>query len=661
MKPATAPALSFNRAPFGTLQRKCACGGSGRSGGECEECEKKKATLQRRAVNGTELGDAPPIVYEVLRSSGRPLDKSIRDYLEPRFGHDFSRIRVHDDAEAGDSANALNAEAYTVGSHIVFGPNRYHSDSIGGVHLIAHELAHSVQQSGQNPTLQKSLRVGGVDDPAEAAAEGAANAVLHSNRIPSIAPSEPVIRRRWVRAPTPDKNVRKVWDDIDPKTIYYVTRKRDIEAHTSTQWCPPSVTAGADRVNVWLRIEWCRGARGRVEIGADIPQELQNLIRDLVHSITSGGSAEDVVKKTNFAPYVNVVITKSGSWQLSSGIHITVGPSGVTGGGGQIGLEKEGWGKFSLEGGSEEVGGGKRDIRGMLKWTIPLGKVPRFECPVREKVTLVEVVKFTCEKYVFVPPKVPDFRTRYIYFQWASTDLNNNLAGEGDLTSGNLSALITDFKEGYRVSTITGFTSPEGPMGRLGRFEGNTKLAAERAEKAKDHVKDACLQTMGTWGLSPQLPRLSMRPSNPLDGCFVGGEKAVVPRGCGEGTAPRCTGGELYTKVVAGKELKGRKLTEFAVPAFEGAENEPQRTPELVKQLEQKKTLKEKAELIYPKLRRAEIVLVGQRTLKQGEVGYEKGTLRPSDEPCPPAAIKSAFPEKEEGPKGIPLLKCKGD
>jgi hypothetical protein len=88
---------------FGTLQRKCACGGSGGSSGssgasgssgECSECRKKKI-LQRRAAEGARPAVAPPIVHEVLRSSGRPLDAATRVFLEPRFGHRFSRIRVN--------------------------------------------------------------------------------------------------------------------------------------------------------------------------------------------------------------------------------------------------------------------------------------------------------------------------------------------------------------------------------------------------------------------------------------------------------------------------------------------------------------------------------------------------------------------------------------
>src|SRR5690348_2379195 len=82
--------------PTAQLQRKCACDGSSSHESDCEECKKKK--VQRRA-SGNAAGPAiaPPIVHEVLRSPGQPLDKQTRAFFEPRFGHDFSRVRVHTD------------------------------------------------------------------------------------------------------------------------------------------------------------------------------------------------------------------------------------------------------------------------------------------------------------------------------------------------------------------------------------------------------------------------------------------------------------------------------------------------------------------------------------------------------------------------------------
>ena len=131
------------------LQRKCSCGGSREMNGECEEC-KARGTLQRRASGTAEMSHAPAIVHEVLRSSGASLDGDTRSFFEPRFGYDFSRVRVHTDAHAAASAKAVGALAYTVGNDVVFGIGRYAPATSAGRRLLAHELTHTIQQSAES-------------------------------------------------------------------------------------------------------------------------------------------------------------------------------------------------------------------------------------------------------------------------------------------------------------------------------------------------------------------------------------------------------------------------------------------------------------------------------------------------------------------------------
>lgn len=135
------------RMPAPQLQRECACGGS------CSECRKGKQghqhpRLQRKSAGGSSLGptEAPPLVHQVLRSPGQPLDAATRTFMEPRFGHDFGRIQVHADSQAAMSARMIGAAAYTVENHIVFDTGRYNPATGEGGKLLAHELTHSVQQ-----------------------------------------------------------------------------------------------------------------------------------------------------------------------------------------------------------------------------------------------------------------------------------------------------------------------------------------------------------------------------------------------------------------------------------------------------------------------------------------------------------------------------------
>ncbi len=100
-------------------------------------------------------GGLPPSVSQVLASAGQPLDPATRAFMEPRFRHDFSRVRVHTDEQAAESARSVNALAYTVGRDVVFEGGQYAPRTEQGKRLLAHELAHVVQQSrgGQTPQV----------------------------------------------------------------------------------------------------------------------------------------------------------------------------------------------------------------------------------------------------------------------------------------------------------------------------------------------------------------------------------------------------------------------------------------------------------------------------------------------------------------------------
>ncbi len=86
-----------------------------------------------------------------MREGGQPLSESARSFFGPRFGHDFSQVRVHTDSRAAESARAFGARAYTIGSHIVFGAGEYQLATSAGRQLLAHELTHTLQQSSDTP------------------------------------------------------------------------------------------------------------------------------------------------------------------------------------------------------------------------------------------------------------------------------------------------------------------------------------------------------------------------------------------------------------------------------------------------------------------------------------------------------------------------------
>jgi len=125
-----------NAAPMSSvavLWRKCA---------ECEETAERSKITDHGSYS---LSGSSP-VGAVLASGGKSLSAETRAYFEPRFGYDFSRVRVFSDTKAAQSAQDLHAQAYTYGQNIVFNHNKYQPDTFSGRKLLAHELAHVVQQ-----------------------------------------------------------------------------------------------------------------------------------------------------------------------------------------------------------------------------------------------------------------------------------------------------------------------------------------------------------------------------------------------------------------------------------------------------------------------------------------------------------------------------------
>src|SRR2546423_9515189 len=139
-------------------QQACPCGGS------CSSCRAERRGGEQlpsqagpaRAASEDETV-APLLEDEVSQSPGRPLDSTTGALFEKRFGHDFSRVRVHDDSRAAATASALRASAYTLGSDIVFGAGAYAPATQQGRSLLAHELAHVVQQSASASSQRATL------------------------------------------------------------------------------------------------------------------------------------------------------------------------------------------------------------------------------------------------------------------------------------------------------------------------------------------------------------------------------------------------------------------------------------------------------------------------------------------------------------------------
>lgn len=168
-------ATQVMRAPERGGRHACACGGG------CPKCSRQEGGGGVRAQASRSTRDAGALpalpagspVHETLRAPGQPLDETTRSLMEPRFGHDFSGVRVHADRSAAESANALQARAYTLGNRIVFGEGQFAPGTASGQRLLAHELAHVLQQGSGSPlAMREALPDATEEDELEVPGEG---------------------------------------------------------------------------------------------------------------------------------------------------------------------------------------------------------------------------------------------------------------------------------------------------------------------------------------------------------------------------------------------------------------------------------------------------------------------------------------------------------
>ena len=292
------------RMPEPQPRRACACGGG------CPRCLADhdgpgRGILQtmRTGPNDARGAAVPPVVDEVLRSPGQALDPEASHFFGPRFGHDFAGVRVHADAKAGDSARALNARAYTVGRDVVFARGQYQPATTSGRLLLAHELAHVVQQSGADaPRLQAKV----VDDDEHLPCRGdaekdAATLTARENEAAAMAEAAvPALRAR----PLGETARRLLWEKFrldynDPRVRCRFVPEiadrlariaRDIRSVEITYLCTPAGEPSKDCSGHWAatRARWPHGAY-RIDLCAnfwrDKPEQALTLLHEWAHYV----------------------------------------------------------------------------------------------------------------------------------------------------------------------------------------------------------------------------------------------------------------------------------------------------------------------------------------------------------------------------------------
>lgn len=463
------------------LQRKCACG-QHTGGEECEECRKKKKSLQRRKGACTEPSGVPPIVHDVLRSSGQPLDSRTRGFMETRFGQDFSGVRVHNDVKAAESARAVNALAYTVGRNVVFGRGLYTPETAPGRRLLAHELAHVVQQKNAAYAAE-GLTVAG--DHWEREAELAASAVAagHAARV-SQSVSNPQLSRQQVHRES--ESLREPGREVLVERVVRSGQCRQVpETRTSAT---PQITIS----QASIEISYCRG---RTRAGASGTLDYSDVVRralGAVPGVLSGSprALQDLQQSLRQAE-------PSAAVRLRLRVGDVQGELGGTGrasiGGGASGEASLGVsgpvGGVELGGRVTVSGGTQEDTRvGISVSVTPRGERDPgcFRCSCTNP-----QITFQCTERPDrpAPPARPRPQIVFVPLFFEYEDVIPRRGWEQTYQE-MLDLVARHIREGYTIARIEGRTSPEGELRRRRArgFEGNISLAQRRAEEAQSDL-----------------------------------------------------------------------------------------------------------------------------------------------------------------------------
>ncbi|HSI59401.1 MAG TPA: DUF4157 domain-containing protein [Ideonella sp.] len=616
---ATRPLLPPARRPAGApllLQRKCACGNHTGGGESCAACEKEKLQRKGDGQGGGGL-EIPPEVHAVLRSPGQALDGSARAAMERGFGHDFSDVRLHTGPQAAASARAVNALAYTVGRNVVFGAGQYAPGARAGQRLLAHELAHVVQQrSAGGPT-----GVGHAHSPLENDADRAAERVVSGQGAGPLAPAASgVLARQAVPAEQSSSVERTLcrgrvqglprlpppsFTGATPSGRYSISRVEAISDNRKrvvlstgqryivqrTPWTrsgtglAPTVSAtpGANRTEVWLQVDWCAGGtEGNIRVGANVPEQAIQLV---LGTLRSGGDVASAWERASITPTFSGQL-RAGHWQFDLKAQTTVDSSGqATDAQGSAGVSVDlpGGRRVGVEAtvgsqavGGDPLGGVQAGLNLRFDWGGSARPVP--DC---DRQWTRSGYSYACEEERDVGPSTGqgtrsvtqrDRRAYNLFFRYATDQFDDSRNGEA------LSALAADLQAGFEVGGIEGWTSPEGGRGPGAGFEGNDALATARAEAARRRVAALC-------GAA---------------NCIASG---AVVRGAGERMDVLDEAGQ--PRDASGRELESHVAGSFGTDPGEASV----RSPELMRRLARAGSAHRRAELIYPWLRRAVVQL----------------------------------------------------
>ncbi len=392
---------------------------------------------------------------------------------------------------------------------------------------------------------------------------------------------------------------------------YRVTRTPDPAHPIVRRHGAAAVGVDYDADRIWMKVSWCRGTRGEIQIGGNPQGAARDLLQTIAQQIANGAGAGDLattLRGASIQPFTRVEIASSGRWRITGGITLTVDRTGVTSGTGRVDVDT---GPVEI-GASGSAGGGQWQIT--VTGTVTPGRhAPEHRCEPDE----IEIpYTYSCVHEHDVPehtelrPRVfdvPEDDIHFIYFDYAHATINHALSDP------ELDALRAQLLNGWEITNVRATTSPEGlrTPGR-GRFEGNDALAGERAAAALAEARGSC------------------------EGCASGAVTATAPS-------------ELYSPPDVGRpgrmhEVEGRDLEQYVVEHFLSDPAEARhRTPEVLTRIAAARGWHAKARIVYPFLRRVELRLHHVRhETRNVPVLVRAGTKADPPGTCPPAVLDQA-------------------
>jgi hypothetical protein len=580
----------------------------------CTACAAKHDddnVIRRDPVPGTAATPAVGDLSGYLRSSaqtGRPLDASVRGSFETSFGVPLDRVRVITDDGAARAAETLGARAFTLGSSIWFGRGEYRPGSPDGRHLLAHEVAHTVQQGLASPTIQRELVVGSSRDPAEASADAAADAVIAGEQV-AMASAAPVIRRECSSGAGRSASERRV---TCGDKEYFVTRT----ATTTTGPRVPRTRFNAnyhlDRDGVSAELEICRGGTDvRLTPEVRLDQPLDEAATTALNNVLARRSLLD---NLSVIPGTGINITQSRLFDLR--LHGSASFDGGTGRFSQLDVSSilriRNVPEINLNftytpGGPFTVGVDPFDIVNLIRGRRR-STVREVDCsqPGPDRNTFA----YNCQLITPGQPEQPaEFapQTTHVFLLftkatdhvrgWIIGDNNSTLLADGAQTTRDQLAQLA--AQGFRATSILGMTSPEGPVDAAPGFQGNQRLSEQRATAA------------------------------------VGKLQADCPT-CG--AASTVTGiGETFPEFIADK---GKKLDTETTAAFLGDTHAPDPLRPADPAAFARANRRNLPEAVYALLRRAQITLERQVKIKDAVPAVPESPTPIPD--CPPEVIATA-------------------